>query len=188
MIKRPEWPLLRLRCVCGHLNCPDCREVSFSILACCKCRARAIERLKELQKHQKTTGKDTGWVIILLQRIRWQSDTTWMWGRIQLILSRRLFLRHQRITLSALASTLGGIVRPICFAVLRLMTNSNLVGCSTGKSAAFAPFRILSTYQAPRWPLRYLSGLYESRASTDCSAEQPHAGSFFWIARALIFL
>ena len=28
-----------------------------------------------------------------------------------------------------------GIVRPICFAVFKLMTNSNLVGCSTGKSA-----------------------------------------------------
>src|SRR5262245_37724028 len=49
------------------------------------------------------------------------------------------------ITLSALASTFGGIVRPICFAVLRLMTSSNFVGCSTGRSAGFVPFRILST-------------------------------------------
>src|SRR5262245_28648457 len=49
------------------------------------------------------------------------------------------------ITLSALASTLGGIVRPICFAAFRLMTNSNFFGCSTGRSAGFAPFRILST-------------------------------------------
>src|SRR5882724_3065295 len=38
------------------------------------------------------------------------------------------------MTLSALASTFGGIVRPICFAAFRLMTNSNFVGCSTGKS------------------------------------------------------
>src|SRR5580765_6448955 len=50
-----------------------------------------------------------------------------------------------RITLSALASTLGGIVRPICFAAFRLMTNSNLVACCTGKSAGLAPFNILST-------------------------------------------
>ena len=50
------------------------------------------------------------------------------------------------ITLSARASTSGGIVRPICFAALRLMTNSNFVGCSTGKSAGLAPFKILSTY------------------------------------------
>ena len=33
------------------------------------------------------------------------------------------------ITLSALTSTFGGIVRPICFAVFRLMMNSNFIGC-----------------------------------------------------------
>src|SRR5262245_36134572 len=49
------------------------------------------------------------------------------------------------ITFSARMSTIGGIVRPICFAVLRLITNSNFVGCSTGKSAGLAPLRILST-------------------------------------------
>ena len=50
-----------------------------------------------------------------------------------------------RITLSALTSTFGGIVRPICFAALRLMMNSNFFGCSIGRSAGFAPFKILST-------------------------------------------
>ena len=49
------------------------------------------------------------------------------------------------ITSSARASTLGGIVSPSPFAVLRLITSSNFVGCSTGRSAGFAPFRILST-------------------------------------------
>ena len=44
----------------------------------------------------------------------------------------------------------GGIVRPICLAVLRLITSSNFVGCSTGSSAGLAPFRILSTYVATR--------------------------------------
>jgi Amidohydrolase len=39
------------------------------------------------------------------------------------------------MTLSALASTLDGIVRPICLAAFRLTMNSNFVGCSTGKSA-----------------------------------------------------
>src|SRR5262249_58693945 len=38
-----------------------------------------------------------------------------------------------RITLSALASTFGGIVTPICFAAFRLMMNSNFFGCSIGK-------------------------------------------------------
>jgi len=49
------------------------------------------------------------------------------------------------ITLSALANTLGGMVRPICLAVFKLMTNSNFVGCSTGKSAGLAPFTVLFT-------------------------------------------
>ncbi len=49
------------------------------------------------------------------------------------------------ITLSALANTFGGIVKPICLAAFRLMMNSNFVGCSTGKSAGLVPFRILST-------------------------------------------
>ena len=39
------------------------------------------------------------------------------------------------ITLSALARTFGGIVRPICLAAFRLMMNSNFFGCSTGKAA-----------------------------------------------------
>src|SRR6185369_503819 len=39
------------------------------------------------------------------------------------------------ITLSARASTFGGIVRPICVAALRLTMNSNCLGCSIGKSA-----------------------------------------------------
>ena len=40
------------------------------------------------------------------------------------------------ITSSASATRFGGAVRPRLFAVLRLMTNSNLVGCSTGRSGA----------------------------------------------------
>jgi hypothetical protein len=38
-----------------------------------------------------------------------------------------------------------GIVRPRALAVLRLMTSSNVVSCSTGSSAGFAPLKILST-------------------------------------------
>src|ERR1700730_15199296 len=49
------------------------------------------------------------------------------------------------ITLSARTRIESGTVRPSAFAVLRLMTNSNLVGCSTGRSAGLAPLRILST-------------------------------------------
>ena len=45
------------------------------------------------------------------------------------------------ITLSARASTFGGIVSPICLAAFRLMINSNFVGCSTGRSAGLAPLK-----------------------------------------------
>ena len=49
------------------------------------------------------------------------------------------------ITSSARASRVGGISRPSALAVIRLMIRSNLVGCSTGRSLAFAPRNILST-------------------------------------------
>jgi hypothetical protein len=49
------------------------------------------------------------------------------------------------ITTSARPSSVGGIVRPIAFAVLRLIANSNVVGCSIGISLGFAPPTILLT-------------------------------------------
>jgi hypothetical protein len=53
--------------------------------------------------------------------------------------------RRYSNTSSAIASTPGGMVKPSVFAVLRLMTNSNLVGCWIGRSEGLAPFNILST-------------------------------------------
>jgi len=35
---------------CMHLKCAKCREVSFSVAACCQCRKRALARLDCLQK------------------------------------------------------------------------------------------------------------------------------------------
>src|SRR3954454_14062675 len=46
------------------------------------------------------------------------------------------------ITSSAWASSVGGTVRPSDLAVLMLITNSNLVGCCTGRSDGLAPLRI----------------------------------------------
>src|SRR5262249_52265913 len=46
------------------------------------------------------------------------------------------------ITSSARTSRVGGISIPTALAVLRLITNSNLVGCWTGRSAGFSPLRI----------------------------------------------
>jgi hypothetical protein len=46
------------------------------------------------------------------------------------------------ITLSARMRNVSGIVSPSAFAVVRLTTKSNLVGCSTGMSAGRVPRRI----------------------------------------------
>src|SRR5271154_2037890 len=54
------------------------------------------------------------------------------------------------IASSASASSLSGMVRPRTWAVLRLMTRSNLVGCSTGISLGFVPRSILLTNSAAR--------------------------------------
>src|SRR6516162_3195264 len=44
---------------------------------------------------------------------------------------------------SASAERFGGTSMPSALAVLRLMMNSNLLDCTTGKSAGFSPLRIL---------------------------------------------
>ena len=51
-------------------------------------------------------------------------------------------LTAHRITSSARWSRAGGIVMPRAWAVLRLMTRSNVVTCSTSMSAGVAPLRI----------------------------------------------
>ena len=54
------------------------------------------------------------------------------------------------ITSSARVSSVGGTMMPSAFAVFKLITSSYLVGCSTGRSAGFAPLKILSTKNADR--------------------------------------
>src|SRR5436853_2755736 len=54
------------------------------------------------------------------------------------------------VTSSARSNSDCGIVIPSALAVLRLITSSNLVGCSTGSSPGFAPLKILSTKLANR--------------------------------------
>jgi len=54
----------------------------------------------------------------------------------------------------ATAGSVGGTSRPSARAVGRLMTNSNLLDCTTGRSAGLAPLRILPVYM-PTW--RYVS-------------------------------
>ena len=66
----------------------------------------------------------------------------------------KLPLVSYSITLSARTKIDCGIVRPSALAVFMLITSSNLVGSSTGRSPGFAPLRILSTKVAAR---RYIS-------------------------------
>src|SRR5262249_30890750 len=54
---------------------------------------------------------------------------------------------HQ-ITLSARVSKSIGTVKPIALAVSRLIASSNVVGCSTGKSAGLAPRSTLASILA----------------------------------------
>src|SRR5262249_15733662 len=61
------------------------------------------------------------------------------------------------ITSSATPSNLSGTSSPSAFAVLRLITNSNFVGCMPGRSAGFSPFRIRPAYPPTR---RYTSGKF----------------------------
>jgi hypothetical protein len=44
--------------ICGHGKCQKCREVSFSNLACCRCRARAITRLQQLLEGLKDVSNE----------------------------------------------------------------------------------------------------------------------------------
>ena len=80
------------------------------------------------------------------------------------------------MTLSARSSSDGGTVSPSAFAVFRLMTSSNFVGCSTGRSAGLAPLRILSTYVAARRhssaELSSLQGEHAARAPFDRGLER----------------
>src|SRR5215475_9201290 len=102
-----------------------------------------------LEHHQKLLAGRTrlkGCADMAARAVRLQIRT----GSIQSNTDQLDCLERQNDTRSALASTFGGIIRPICLAVLRLITNSNFVGCSTGRSAGLAPFKILSTYVAAR--------------------------------------
>ena len=71
--------------------------------------------------------------------------------------SRWAKLSHS-ITSVAVARSVGGMVIPIDFAVLRLIDSSYLVGACTGRSAGFSPLRMRSRYVAARRYPSFKSG------------------------------
>src|SRR5437867_5645034 len=90
------------------------------------------------------------------------------------------------MTWSARPNTDGGIVRPSVFAVLRLITKSNFVGCSIGRSAGLAPFRILSTKVAARRNRSEKSAAYAIRPPASAySLCANMVGSRFFSARSV---
>src|SRR5262249_9608178 len=65
-----------------------------------------------------------------------------------------LHLWHHSITSSGRARSAGCTTSPSNRAACRLMTSSNLIACTTGKSAGLAPLRMRRAY-SPTW--RYMS-------------------------------
>jgi hypothetical protein len=62
--------------------------------------------------------------------------------RANRVLTRCSRMHHYSITSSAATSSLSGTVTPSIRAVSALMTSSNLLACTTGKSEGFAPLRM----------------------------------------------
>jgi hypothetical protein len=91
------------------------------------------------------------------------------------------------ITSSARASSVDGTSRPsAAFAVLRLIAISNLVGCSTGRSAGRAPFGILSTKNAPRYQRSLRFTPYPIKPPSLANSVKPIEGRRLLIARSAI--
>jgi hypothetical protein len=80
-----------------------------------------------------------------------REPTCWIWS---VWATNRLMHPQQKtahsIKSSARTSSVGGTMMPSAFAVFKLMISSNLVGCSIGRSAGFAPLNILSMKRAHR--------------------------------------
>src|SRR5436190_22311005 len=91
------------------------------------------------------------------------------------------------MTSSASASSLSGTSRAIAFAALRLITSSNLVGCSTGSSVGGLPLRIISTYSAARRYICRRLTPYEINPPASGNALLPYTiGSRVVMARSAI--
>ena len=84
--------------------------------------------------------------------------------------------RHS-MTWSARSSSDCGIVSPSAFAVLRLMSNSNFVGCSTGRPAALRPEDFVDVGGGASW--RRPQSIAEERPYTDRSSRGPRSSQLF---------
>jgi hypothetical protein len=110
-------------------------------------RSQMLKRCDVAMGHKRTLG-----VVRLMSAPR---KRTWFSTVAMSALCQKQTYAVQQITTysitsSAIAMTPDGIVSPSALAVFRLMTNSNLEACITGRSAGLSPLRILPTYR-PAW-------------------------------------
>ena len=122
-LDRHQWPMHVLRSQC---------QVSVPFDAC----VTTPQRAEDENRSKKSRQQPRRYNRRLLQQNLPLAD--------QLHCSKKAFGFGYSTTSSAIASTPGGMVRPSVLAVLRSITNSNLVGCKTCKSVGFSPLRIRS--------------------------------------------
>ena len=104
--------------------------------------------LQQLQAADDRSGSKTGksrseQMLSALPPLATGERTFWIGSFVpEPVVSNRSKTCAYSITSSARASRVGATSRLSAFAVFRLMMNSNLVGCNTGRSAGLAPLRI----------------------------------------------
>ena len=99
------------------------------------------------QQFNTTTSMGRLTLNVLLSFAQFEREVTSERIRDKIAASKRkgLWVGGMAPTSSARASSVGGTSRPSAFAVLRLITSSNLVGACTGRSAGFVPLKMRST-------------------------------------------
>ena len=138
-------------------------------------RELGVVRIQSLRKAQRWPG-----TYVVMARVNTMSFPA---KRVTLLAFCHRF--SYLVTLSALASTLGGVVRPICLAACRLMTNSNLVGCSMGSSPGLAPFKIYQYGCIARSRVSDWLGPYDIRPPSSTYDEFSYiTGNRFFVANS----
>src|SRR5437870_358573 len=138
----------------GHDDAPDGRQYTtpstIGLLIPTLSHTHTLERMQELSLYDITqTRQVTASPSPVVKSVRTDQIVDLEPGQ-KLGLVEPRSRQAYRITSSAWRRSDGGRVRPRAWAVLRLMTNSNFAGCSTGRSPGLVPFRILSTKIAAR--------------------------------------
>src|SRR6266516_3609477 len=129
------------------------RPMKLTAYAVAKAVGVPRTRIERLVREETPVTADTA---LRLARYFGTKASFWMGLQAQYDFERapaRGRVRSYSTTSSASASSVGGTSRPSDFAVFRLRTNRNRVGCSNGSSAGFAPFRMRSTRAATRTKL-----------------------------------